>query len=62
MGSGDTAPHILSVSNRWRRGVSFMLRLLYSPRKTPRYTFDKRLSEPYGARGEHKSLTVPEIE
>jgi len=34
-GSGGRAPHILDLGTRWRRVVSFTLRLLYTWEITP---------------------------
>jgi len=42
LGSGGIAPHILDLSTRWRRVVSFTPQQLYPQGKSPRYSLDRR--------------------
>jgi hypothetical protein len=43
LGSGDIAPPILDLGNRWRWVVSFTPRPLYPQGKSPWYLLDRRL-------------------
>jgi hypothetical protein len=44
-GSGCIYPHSLDLGKRWKWMVSFTPRLLYSQRKSPRHSLDRRLGE-----------------
>jgi hypothetical protein len=57
--SGYIDPRILELSISWKSVVSFTLRPLYSPGKSPRYPLYRRLGGPQsrsGRRGEEKIL------
>jgi hypothetical protein len=61
-GSGGIVHSFFNLGTRWRRVVSFTPRPLYPQRKSPWYTFDRRLGGPQsrsGRGGEEKNSQPP---
>jgi hypothetical protein len=58
-GSGDVAPRILDLGNRWRWVVSFTCQPLYPQGKSPCYSLDRRLGGPQSRSGRDDEEKIP---